>query len=85
MENNHREKIKDSILEFKKRKIDYIDLMNNLYDNIKALDNLDQSVENALINLSGEMETIYYMQAPEYHYKYMIDEISKFEPYIDKI
>jgi hypothetical protein len=80
-----KDRIRDSILKFKKREIDYINLINDISGNISALDNLDRSVERALISLSAELETIHYMKAPKAHHSSMITEVEKFENFIDKI
>lgn len=89
MLNDHTKRIKkriqEAILLFKSKKIDHIDLINTLQSNIEALDNLDQSVKEALITLSGEIETILYMESPKNHFEYMLKEVDKFEPFLDRI
>jgi hypothetical protein len=86
MAHSHRIKssIGNSILQFKERKIDYIGLLEDLYGNINALDNIDKRIKSALITLGAEMESIYYMHSPEKHYQYMLKEIEKFENIMHK-
>ena len=85
----HRERIKDrirlSIQQFKDKLINFNDLGSSIQGNISALDNLDRLVENAVIKLCGRLEIIHYTVDSDKEHQAMLDEISKFEPYIDRI
>jgi hypothetical protein len=85
----HKERIKgrirEAIQQFRDGTIDYSSLASNIAGNIKALDNLDKSIESAAIRLCGKLDIIHYTVDTDKEHDDMIDEVKRFEPYIDKI
>jgi hypothetical protein len=80
-----KEKIKKCIADFKNNAIDFYQLTLELENNLNALDNLEKSVKNALISLSGELEIIHFtVDSDKQHYQ-MIIELKKFEKFLKKI
>jgi hypothetical protein len=87
--NSHRkrikERIKNSISKFQSKSIDFYELTTDIVTNIKALDNLDYSLEQAVITLCGELEVIHYTVAPDKEHELMLKELKNFENFLSTI
>jgi hypothetical protein len=85
----HRERIKqrirNSIDQFKNGVIDFNSLDYNVTGNINALDNIDEQLRSAARRLCGRLEIIHYTIDSDKEFEAMLKEVEKFEPYIDKI